>query len=184
MSWMYVSATALGIGVGAAALSWSAWWFWWRFPKRQVRDMSLRIRDPKARADVEDNFRKTVGQMLGGAAVLFGAGGAYLQFWQQQQAAHELLISGQVTKGFEQLGTLDKMVVRLGGIYALEAVMNNSDQYYLPILNALCAFGNCSTRLHHGHALQNGVNGVIGISAASCSGADDGADIGEQLGPP
>jgi hypothetical protein len=65
-------------------------------------------------ADVEDNFRKTLGQLLGGAAVLIGAGLAYMQFQQQQQAsyrqfqeqqqaAHDLLISNQVSKGFEQL---------------------------------------------------------------------------------
>ena len=40
----------------------------------------LKIRDPKARADIEDNYRKTIGQALGGVAVLFGAGLAYLQF--------------------------------------------------------------------------------------------------------
>jgi uncharacterized protein YjbI with pentapeptide repeats len=59
----------------------------------------------------------------------FGAGFAYLQFSQQQQASHELLISNQVAKGFEQLGS-DKDVVRLGGIYALEGVMNTSEQYH------------------------------------------------------
>jgi hypothetical protein len=41
------------------------------------------------------------------------------------------LISGQVSKGFEQLGS-DKPVVRLGGIYALEGVMNTSRQYETP----------------------------------------------------
>jgi hypothetical protein len=45
----------------------------------------MTIRDAKARADVEDNFRKTMGQLLGGAAVLLGAGFAYLQFQQQQE---------------------------------------------------------------------------------------------------
>jgi hypothetical protein len=44
---------------------------------------------------------------------------AYLQFTQQQQASLELLISNQVAKGFEQLGS-HGIVVRLGGIYALE----------------------------------------------------------------
>jgi len=39
----------------------------------------MTIRDAKARTDVEDNFRKTVGQLLGGIAVLLGAGFAYLQ---------------------------------------------------------------------------------------------------------
>ena len=56
-----------------------AWWLWWRLPKRQVSRLALKIRDPKARADLEDNFRKTVGQALGGAAVLIGAAFAVFQ---------------------------------------------------------------------------------------------------------
>jgi hypothetical protein len=117
----------------------AVWWLWWRLPKQQVAQLALKIRDPKARADVEDNYRKTVGQALGGAAVLVGAFSAYLQFSQQQRSSHDLLISNQVSKGFEQLGS-EKVVVRLGGIYALEGVMNNSDQYYQPVLEALTAF--------------------------------------------
>ena len=81
------------------------WWLWWRLPKRQADRLRLTIRDAKARADVEDNFRKTIGQLLGGAAVLLGAGFAYLQFQQQQRSAHDLLISNQVSRGFEQLGS-------------------------------------------------------------------------------
>ena len=49
------------------------------------------------------------------------------------------LISNQVSKGFEQLGSKE-VVIRLGGIYALEGVMNNSDQYHQPVLEALTAF--------------------------------------------
>jgi uncharacterized protein YjbI with pentapeptide repeats len=132
--------------------------FWWWWPKWQVNRLAQEIRDPKARADVEDNFRKTVGQLLGGAAVLFGAWLAFLQFSQQQQqtaqsqikqqqqaeqqAARDLLISNQVSKGFEQLAN-DKIAVRLGGIFALEGVMNTSErpeQYRGPILEMLCAF--------------------------------------------
>jgi hypothetical protein len=72
---------------------------------RSATALALKIRDPKARADIEDNYRKTIGQALGGVAVLLGAGSAYLQFWQQQRASHDLLISNQVSKGFEQLGS-------------------------------------------------------------------------------
>src|SRR6476646_7668407 len=86
----------------------------WRLPKWQVNRLALQINDPTARADVEDNFRKTVGQALGGAAVLIGAAFALFQFLQQQKAAqeqqqmaqnqfsqqqkaaHDLLISNQV----------------------------------------------------------------------------------------
>jgi uncharacterized protein YjbI with pentapeptide repeats len=141
------------------ALLFVLWLLWWRLPKWQVDRLALKIRDPKARADVEDNFRKTVGQALGGAAVLIGAGFALIQFLeqqkagqeqqrtaqsqflQQQKAAHDLLISNQVSKGFEQLAG-EKIEMRLGGIYALEGVMNDqtSPQYHQPVLEALCAF--------------------------------------------
>jgi len=145
---------AVVVGVIAAL----AFWWWW--PKWQVNRLALEIRDPKARADVEDNFRKTVGQLLGGAAVLFGAWLAFLQFSQQQQtaqsqikqqqqgaqqqeqAARDLLISSQASKGFEQLAS-DKIAMRLGGIYALEGVMNASERpepYRGPVLEMLCAF--------------------------------------------
>jgi Pentapeptide repeats (8 copies) len=132
------------------------WLVWWRLPKRHADRLRLTIRDPKARADVEDNIRKTVGQLLGGMAVLIGAALAYPQFTQQQrtsqqqfaqqqQASHELLTSNQVSKGFEQLGN-DKVVVRLGGIYALEGVMNTSGQYHRPVLEALSTFVRDGTR--------------------------------------
>ena len=128
-------------GLAALFLGWWFWWLWWRLPKRQVDRLRFAIRDAKARADVEDNFRKTIGQLLGGAAVLIGAGFAYLQFQQQQQSSRDLLISNQVAKGFELLGNKEKQLEqRLGGIYALEGVMNTSGQYHQPVLEALCAF--------------------------------------------
>jgi hypothetical protein len=88
IDWSTVGAIALAFAIGAAVL-WGGWWLWWRLPRRQVERLSLKIRDAKARADVEDNFRKTIGQLLGGAAVLVGAGFAYLQFMQQQRASHD-----------------------------------------------------------------------------------------------
>jgi uncharacterized protein YjbI with pentapeptide repeats len=143
-------------------------WLWWQVPKWQLNSLKPKIppHKPKERADVEDNFRKTFGQALGGAAVLIGAGFAFVQFREQQsqfsqqqkaaqeqqqtaqnqfreqqQAAHDLLVSNQVSKGFEQLAG-EKIEMRLGGIYALEAVMNDktSPQYHQPVLEALCAF--------------------------------------------
>jgi hypothetical protein len=68
---------------------------------------------------------------------------------QQQQATHDLLISNQVSKDFEQLAS-DKITERLGGIYALEGVMNTSDQYHQPVLEALCAFVRESTTREKG----------------------------------
>src|SRR6266436_3782375 len=149
----------LPIAVLVSVIAALAFWWWW--PRWQVNRVALEIRDPKALADIEDKFRKTVGQLLGGAAVLFGARLAFSQFsqrqqtaqspieqqqqaaqQQQQQVARDLLISNQVSKGFEHLAS-DKMAMRLGGIYALEGVMNASErpeQYRGPVLEMLCAF--------------------------------------------
>jgi hypothetical protein len=58
---------------------------------------------------------------------------------QAQQAVHDLLISNQVSKGFELLGS-GNLETRLGGICALEGVMNGSETCHQPVLDALCAF--------------------------------------------
>jgi uncharacterized protein YjbI with pentapeptide repeats len=133
------------IGISAAAVVLRlAWWLWWELPKQQANGLGLLN---KERAEVEDNYRKTIGQLLGAAVVLIGAGAAYVQFTQQQQAAHDLLISNQVSKGFELLGNKDGQIEqRLGGIYALEGVMSGSTQYHQPVLEALCAFIRGATR--------------------------------------
>jgi hypothetical protein len=140
-------------GAGGVAVLYGAWWLWWRLPRRQIN--RFRIGDAKARADVEDNFRKTITQLFAGLVTLFAgivalsaAVIAYLQLSQQQQSSHELLIGNQVSKGFEQLGQAgsDKVVVRLGGIYALEGVMKTSEQYHRPVLEALSAFVRDNTR--------------------------------------
>jgi uncharacterized protein YjbI with pentapeptide repeats len=187
--WAVVIAVSATI-IAALALLWLIWWLWWRLPKRQVARLSLKIRDPKARADVEDNFRKTIGQALGGAAVLIGAGVAYLQFTQQQRASHDLLISNQVSKGFEQLAS-NNLTMRLGGIYALEGVMNTSEQYRQSVLEALCAFVREGTKEKVNDRPATDIQaaltvigrrkegpGEVDLSGANLSGAHlDGADL-------
>ena len=105
------------VGIGAAIVVAALAWWW--VPKWQMR--SITVGDPKARADIEDNFRKTIGQLLGGAAVLIGAGLAYDQT-QRTLAASDTgtITSQQVSKGFEQLAS-DKAVMRLGASMRLRA---------------------------------------------------------------
>jgi hypothetical protein len=156
--WVGIGIAAIILGIGVVCL-------WWWVPKWQMRFIALE--DQKTRADIEDNFRKTVGQalgtvaqVLGGIAVIVGAWWAYrgtqqtLQANQEQsrlslQASHDLLISQQVSKGFAQLIS-GNMIMRLGGIYALEGVMNASPEYHQPILEALCAFVRDSTTAYSG----------------------------------
>jgi hypothetical protein len=79
----------IGIGAGAVVLAGAVWWLWWRLPKRQMR--SITLGDPKARADIEDNFRKTIGQALGGKRS--GACVAGLNFSLKQWSLYRTLIS-------------------------------------------------------------------------------------------
>jgi uncharacterized protein YjbI with pentapeptide repeats len=164
------------VALAAAALG-GAWWLWWRLPKRQVDRLQPMIFDSAARANAEDNIRKTIGQLLGGAAVLIGAGLAYVQFLQQQQASHDLLISNQIAKGFELLSNKENLTQRLGGIYALEGVMNTSEQYHQPILEALGAFVREGTQNVTGDGrpdvdIQAALT-VLGRSKAIGTGAPD-----------
>jgi hypothetical protein len=100
MHWSIINVIeAAGISAAAAGALLGAWWLWWSLPKREVDRLRLTVRDPKDRADVEHNFRKTIGQLLGGAAVLIGTAFAYLQFTQQQQASRELLIVAPISAG-------------------------------------------------------------------------------------
>src|SRR5580693_2870946 len=114
----------------------AVWCLWWKLPKREVAKLRHSIRSQKDRVDVEDTLRKTIGQAIGAIAVLVGAGFALAQFLEQRdtaqkqiavsqeqtkvsqeqvkvsqqqvQASHDLLISNQIAKGFEQLGASDK----------------------------------------------------------------------------
>ena len=122
--------------------------------------MRPKVSDPKVRADVEDNFRKSIGQLIGGAAVILGAGLAYYQTQQtlqtqsqqskdtlqaQDEQSKRTITSQQVSKGFELLSDENNAIKRLGGIYALEGVMNTSEQYHESVVDSLCAFVRFST---------------------------------------
>jgi hypothetical protein len=64
--WFPIAAIYVGIVLLVLVLGVAWWWV----PKWQINRLRLTIYDPKAYADVEDNFRKTLGQLFGGIAVL------------------------------------------------------------------------------------------------------------------
>jgi uncharacterized protein YjbI with pentapeptide repeats len=133
---MYALFVCLAIAVAVA---------WWWLPVWLVNRKKLKFGSAKMRAEMEDNYRKTLGQGMGGIALLLGAAFTYYQLRTTvnqaeatAQISKDVLISQEVSRGFEQLGS-DKILVRLGGIYALEGVMTASSRYRQAIMGALCS---------------------------------------------
>jgi uncharacterized protein YjbI with pentapeptide repeats len=118
----------------------------WGLPKWQAARPDL---TPQDRFTVENEARKTLAQIIGGAAVLAGLyfTWANLQITQDtatkdQEIAREGQITDRFTKAITQLGEQgpEKLAVRLGGIYALERIARDSPKDHWPIMEVLTAY--------------------------------------------
>jgi hypothetical protein len=128
-------------------------------PKFQTRRLPIENAD---RFNAENEARKTLAQILGGLALI---GGVYtatetLRVGQEQvrilneqadvaQKQLRLAEEGQITERFTraiaQLGDTDaqgskRLAVRLGGIYALERIADDSPREHRPIMDVLTAY--------------------------------------------
>ncbi len=125
----------------------------WKVPQWQVG--RVRRLDTKERFDRVNEARKTLATILGGIVLLAGFFGTWQNIKVAQDAAstsqRALAVSqeGQITdrfgKAIEQLGAVDlsgkkKLEVRLGGIYALEGIANESKELHWPIMEVLCTY--------------------------------------------
>jgi hypothetical protein len=98
-------------------------------------EADLRIIDAARRLELQNDVRTTLLQGLGGLAVLIGAFFTY----RQLRIAREGQVTERFTRAIDQLGN-DNMDVRLGGIYALERIANDSPQDRAAIGEVLTAF--------------------------------------------
>ena len=136
--WFLYLAVVLGLVLVAA--------IWWSLPRWQLRKFHADIEKPAERADTEDKFRRTVGQILGGAAVL---GGLALSLGELQTSREAIRAQGenllqqrlsqQFTKGLELLGK-NMPAETFGGISALEQVAKASPDYHWPVINSLTGY--------------------------------------------
>lgn len=106
------------------------------------------ITNPKDLADAENSYRATLAQIFGGVAIAIGL----YYTWRRISIAEEDLKAtkeGQITERFtraiDQLGAIDKdgnpaIEIRLGAIYALERIANESDKDYWSIMEILTAY--------------------------------------------
>jgi hypothetical protein len=81
-----------------------------------------RLRLQNERLKLRNDVRTTMLQAMGGAFFLVTA----LLTWRQLQLNREGQITERFTRAIDQLGSDDKLDVRLGGIYALERIANDS----------------------------------------------------------
>jgi uncharacterized protein YjbI with pentapeptide repeats len=115
-------------------------------PHYQVAQFN--ITNQKDLADAENSYRATLAQIFGGVAIAIGI----YYTWRRITIAEEDLKStkeGQITERFtraiDQLGAVDKdgnpaIEIRLGAIYALERIADESDQDYWAIIEILTAY--------------------------------------------
>lgn len=122
----------------------------WKIPKWQVAELGLTVRE---RIGLENDARTTLAQILGGAVLLVGliftwrtvrATERNIRMTQESTARNlEILQKGQITERFtravDQLGS-DKLQIRLGGIYALERIAQDSEEHHWPIMEILTAY--------------------------------------------
>ena len=112
----------------------------WEIPQWQANSLPSITKapiTPKERAEIENAFRGTLIQGLGG---LFFILTAYFT-WRNIQNAEEKQDSERFSKAVEMLGDKDKIEVRLGGIYSLEKIAKDSPKdYHWTIMEVLTSF--------------------------------------------
>jgi hypothetical protein len=170
-----VAVSQILIYLGIAVLVLTALSLWWWFPKWQIRHYS--IRDVSERGNLENSFRATIGQLIGGVGLIAGLIFTFAQFQeshnnflkqeQQAQALREIQLRDQVNKQFSdgivQLGSRE-IAVRIGGIINLERVIELSDiitpsgnPYRARIIQLLASF----SRTPHGEPSSRGDDSLV-----------------------
>ena len=117
-------------------------WALWCVPPWLVEQVLGEPVEPVELASLEDAYRRTLAQIFGGLALLYG-----LYLTQRRIVATEdnvrIAQEGQVTERFtraiEQLGN-DNLAIQLGGIYALERLAKDSEKDHGTIMEVLTAY--------------------------------------------
>lgn len=108
-------------------------------PKLQVRGSG--ITDSEKHFNTENEARKTLAQIIGGAAILMG-----LFFtWKTLQVDKEGQITERFTRAIEHLGRMrsdgePNLEIRLGGIYTLERIAKDSKRDHWQIMEVITAY--------------------------------------------
>jgi Pentapeptide repeats (8 copies) len=112
----------------------------WYVPPHQVS--SYRINNTTENASLENQYRATLAQIVGGAAIiisLFYTSRRIGIAEKDLKATKEGQMTERFTKAVDQLGN-PAIETRLGGIYALARISNESWEDYWPIMEILTGY--------------------------------------------
>jgi Pentapeptide repeats (8 copies) len=105
-------------------------------------DQVSQITNVSEKADLVNKYRTTSVQIVAIIAQIFGAIAIFFGLffaWGNLTTAREGQITERFTRAIDQLGNR-KMEIRLGGIYALERIANESEKDYWSIMEILTAY--------------------------------------------
>ncbi len=111
----------------------------WKVPKWQLEGEKLQA---ERRIQLENDLRKTLAQIMGGAFILIGGYLAWRRVTALERAVavtQEGQITERFTRAIQQLGDKSREI-RLGGIYALERIAKDSPKDHWTIMEVLTAY--------------------------------------------
>ncbi|MFJ8691055.1 pentapeptide repeat-containing protein [Micromonospora wenchangensis] len=129
---------------------------WWATPAKHLQG--------KDKADVRNATRQTLLAAVGGLVVLTGAAFTARTFYLTRRGQ----FTDRYTKAIGQLAS-DRLTERLGGIYALEHLMAESDQDHNTVVEVLAAFIRENAPLE---PAASRVIGPVGSTAATAAPKD------------
>jgi uncharacterized protein YjbI with pentapeptide repeats len=116
----------------------------WLGPKLQVSSLRKVALQPTERFTLENEARKTIAEILGGAAIIIGLYFTWGTLSVSQQAltiSQEDQITDRFAQAIEHLGDQNSLAKRLGGIYELERIARDSpDKDRRQVIEVLTAY--------------------------------------------
>jgi len=138
----------------------------WFLPKWQIKKTGIvRVED---QFSAENEARKTLAQIFGGAAIIIGLIFSWQTIESQRKTlelqrddlniAKEQQITERFTRAIEQLGS-EKLEVRLGGIYSLERIAKDSPNDHWTIVEILTTYAKDKSNGESKETVKSTTNG-------------------------
>ncbi|RIK56228.1 hypothetical protein DCC62_30600 [candidate division KSB1 bacterium] len=116
----------LGVGVLIVVLL-----ILWKMPIAQLSPLVGQL-SPKEHAELENEYRKTLAQIIGGAIFLL----SLFIAWKNIETTKESQFTDRYLRAIEQLRN-ENMEIRIGAIYALDRIAKESKDGYIAVIQVL-----------------------------------------------